>query len=64
MDTLEQVNQQINNIFASNGITAEGPGEEAFWNAVEDTRGVNPTAATELETLSIVWILLQGGATC
>ena len=57
--TIGSVNQQINNIFASNDITPDGPGEEAFWNAVEEVEEVNPVAANELVTLSNSWLKLR-----
>jgi len=62
MLTLDSVNTQINNVFASNNVLPDGPGEEAFWNAVEEVDFNNPTAAEELRVLSDQWMQLQGGA--
>lgn len=60
MSERDQINEQINSLFASNDVTVDGPGEEAFWNAVEDMEKVNPTAASELEILSTRWLLATG----
>jgi len=60
--TIEEVNQQINNLFASNDVTPDGPGEEAFWNAVEDVETVNPVAADELTVLAGRWVMLRARA--
>jgi hypothetical protein len=60
MCTRTEVNQQINNIFASNDVLPDGPGVEAFWNAVEDVRAVNPVAAEELVALSERWEKADG----
>lgn len=60
MLTLDTVNAQINLIFASNDVLPDGPGEEAFWNAVEKVDSNNPIAAKELQELSATWIKLQG----
>ncbi len=59
MLTIDTVNAQINGIFASNDVLPDGPGEESFWNAVEDVQEVNPTAAAELKTLSAQWEEIQ-----
>ncbi len=64
MLTIEQVNQQINSLFASNDVIVGDPGEEAFWNAVEEVQLSNPTAAKELEKLSNLWLMLQGASQC
>lgn len=56
---IDTINEQINSIFASNDVLPDGPGEEAFWNAVEDVNSDNPTAAKELEKLSKQWMALQ-----
>ena len=52
MLTLDTVNQQINNIFASNDIPVDGPGIEAFWNAAAELRKYNKVAYKELLTLN------------
>ena len=59
---IEEVNQQINNIFASNNVTPDGPGEEAFWNAVLDVQRVNVIAAEELRVLGDTWERVQAQA--
>jgi hypothetical protein len=53
--TLEDINQQINNIFASEGVQPDGPGEEAFWNAVENIACTNEQAANDLTRLGNTW---------
>ncbi len=60
--TIEETNQQINNLFASNNVVPDGPGEEAFWHAVEEVEEINPTAATELMVLSDRWLALRARA--
>lgn len=60
MQTIDSVNEQINSLFASNDVLPDGPGEEAFWNAVEEVDFDNPTAARELRALAALWSKLQG----
>ena len=62
MLTIDTVNAKINKVFVDNNVLPDGPGEEAFWNAVEKVDFSNPTAAKELQELSDVWIRLQGEA--
>jgi len=57
--TVDEINVQISNLFASNNVTPDGPGEEAFWNAVEEVEESNPTAADELTVLSGRWMLAR-----
>lgn len=55
MSTLETINREINDLFYANGVTVDAPGEEAFWNAVEDVRLRDPVAAKKLVALSGQW---------
>ena len=60
--TLDEVNENINSIFASNDVLPDGPGEEAFWNAVERVGASNPLASRDLQALSARWMELRGSA--
>ena len=62
MNKLNLINEQINNIFACNDVLPDGPGEEAFWNAVLEVQRVNVTASEELRVLSDTWEQLRANA--
>ena len=49
------INKHIQTLFDKVGIHPDGPGEEAFWNAVDDIEDVNVTAAYELHKLADEW---------
>ena len=57
--TIADINRQINNIFASNNVVPDGPGEEAFWNAVEDVEKLSTQDAVDLVKLSNSWLKLR-----
>ena len=59
MRTTNQINAEINEIFAKNGVEVDGPGDEAFWNAVDDLGKLNPDAATRMHKLSDEWEVSQ-----
>jgi hypothetical protein len=61
-EMIDAVNVQINNLFASNNVIVDGPGEEAFWNAVEDVDKINLVAGDELRRLSDVWLTIRATA--
>jgi hypothetical protein len=55
MRTVAEVNKDVNAICEAHGVKIDGPGEEAFWNAVEDVAAKDAEAGRALEALSREW---------
>lgn len=58
--TRDSINAKIQGIFDRVGIHPDGPGEEAFWNAVDEVELVDAEAAAELSDLSDAWEHAKG----
>ena len=54
--TIEQINQRMDRIFASNGVK-KPQGDEEFWNQLDEVQKKNPYDAGKLKRLEKLWTL-------